>query len=111
MDVGIDFLGISAYFKDYANNKDAWQLTICWAESFELWKNKFVFKGFADYWFNNDGSVFITEPQLRLPMSNFVKNGFLNDSTIGVEIEITHDFFGSSYGWEINPTIFWEIKF
>ena len=114
LDIGVDSLSLSFYYKDYDEGADSYQATLCWTENFKLFGSDFIFKGFADYWISSDRQTFISEPQLKFPLSNlgFVKKGsFLDRSNIGTEIEISHNFFGADYGWQVNPTIFWEFMF
>ena len=85
----------------------SYQLTFAWGQPFNLGNWNFSFNGFADYWKDNEKHVFLTEPQFRLSLSNFFgKDNFLANVSIGTEIEISKDFFGKDYGWEINPTVF-----
>ncbi len=111
LDLWLDMLSFSAYLRDQIGQDDSYHFTLKWCENFEVYGLKFSQPGFADYWKSDSGSVFISEPQIRLKMSSFFPKGFLSQSAIGSEVEITHDFFGSRYGWEINPTVFWMFEF
>lgn len=88
------------------------QLTFAWGQPFRLGNWDFSFNGFLDYWQDDEKHVFLAEPQLRLPLSNFLgKNNFLSNASIGTEIEISRNFFGKDHGWEVNPTIFISLLF
>ncbi len=71
-----------------------------------------VFRGFLDVWKNNENSVVLTEPQLLIPLKQFVNSGhWLERVSLGTELEISKNFFGRDYGWEVNPTLFFRIDF
>ena len=90
----------------------SYQLTFAWGQPFRLGNWDFSFNGFLDYWKDDEKHVFLAEPQLRLPLSNFLgKNNFLSNASIGTEIEISRNFFGKDHGWEVNPTIFISLLF
>lgn len=98
--------------RDEETQDTAYQLTFAWGQPFKLAGLDCEFKGFADFWKNNDTHVFLTEPQLRLNLSSFVgENHILSKATVGTELEFSHNFFSSTYGWEFNPTLFIAVTF
>ena len=118
--VSIDFSGQPNYgfsnlqflIREEETQATSYQITFAWGQLFSLGNWQFAFNGFADYWQNDGGHVFLAEPQLRLLLSNFVgEDHFLANTVVGTEIEISRDFFGKNYGWEINPTIFFSFPF
>ena len=111
LNLGLDMLNFSGYLRNQVGQNNSYHFTLKWCKNFEINGLKFSLAGFTDYWKNDNGAVFITEPQIRLKMGSFFPIGFLSQSAIGSEVEITHDFFSPKYGWEVNPTIFWIFKF
>ncbi|MDM8567298.1 DUF5020 family protein [Candidatus Halobeggiatoa sp. HSG11] len=118
--VSIDFAGQPNYgfsnlhflVREEDTQDTSYQITFSWGQPFRVGGWQFVFNGFVDYWEDDDKTVFLTEPQLRLPLANFVsQDNILAKAVIGTEIEISKDFFGKDYGWEINPTIFLTFPF
>ena len=103
-------LKLSAYARDIKTLDLTYQLTVAWSQPFKVVGVDLVFAGFLDYWNNDDLHRVITEPQLRLPLSNLSNHPILRHLNLGTEVEVTHDFFGKS-GWVINPTIFFAISY
>ncbi|MDY6994118.1 MAG: DUF5020 family protein [Pseudomonadota bacterium] len=90
----------------------ALQLTLAWGQPFSLGQWRFVFQGFADYWYADDQQVLLAEPQLRFPLANLVGDDhWLSKAALGSEFELSRNFFGQDYGWELNPTLFLVLPF
>lgn len=90
----------------------SYQVTFVWGQPFSVAGLDLDFRGFIDYWADDDKEVFLTEPQLRLNLSSFVGHEHvLSKAAIGTEVEISNDFFGEDYGWEVNPTLFFAVSF
>ncbi len=90
----------------------AYQLTVAWGQPFQVGPWHFTFQGFADYWQDDEKHVFLTEPQLRWSLGNLLGNdSIFSRINVGTEIEISKDFFGKNYGWEVNPTVFMAFSF
>lgn len=116
--VSIDFEGqpnfgyshIDIMVRDEDTQNSSWQVSFIWGQPFSIGPLNLDFKGFADYWHDDNGEIFISEPQLRLNLDSFFgKDHLLSKTCIGTEVEITHDFFGAGYGWETNPTLFFAF--
>jgi nucleoside-specific outer membrane channel protein Tsx len=106
------YSNLSFLLRDEKTQDTGYQLTYAWGQPFNLAGQDLVFQGFADYWQNDATEVFLTEPQLRWQLSNLVgQSSVLSKAAIGTEVEISHDFFGNSYGWEVNPTLFFAMTF
>ena len=106
------FSNLSLYVRREETQDTAWQVTLAWGQPFHLGNWRLVFQGFLDYWENDAGTVLLTEPQLRIPLSNFLSaDNVLAKASIGTEIEISRDFFGPGYGTEVNPTLFFAFPF
>lgn len=89
--------------------KRALQFTVAWGQPFTLGQWQFVFQGFADYWHHD---AVLAEPQLRFPLANLVGGDhWLSKAAIGSELELSRNFFGQDYGWELNPTLFLVVPF
>ncbi len=90
----------------------SYQLTLAWGQPFYVGDWAFAFSGFLDLWEDNHRRILLTEPQLRMSLSNlFGRDNFLSNASIGTELEISKDFFGKGYGWEVNPTLFFVFPF
>ncbi len=96
------FSNIHFLIREEDTQDTSYQVTFAWGQPFSLGNWNFSFNGFLDYWKDDEKHVFLTEPQLRLPLSNV---------EIGTEIEISKNFFGKNYGWEVNPTVFISFPF
>ena len=113
------FSHISFMIKDYKiiDEKDSseltWQVTCAWGQPFSIGSVNFSFLGFFDIWEYNNKVAILTEPQIRLKLDSFVgKGNFLSDSAIGMEFELSTQFYDSDNDDLIfNPTIFWVTKF
>jgi len=100
-------------------NGTSWQMTFVWGQPFNIGPLQMEFNGFIDYWQENsygkksdEYRILLTEPQLRLKLSSLVgKNGFLSNSVVGTELEITYHFFNENDGWRVNPTLFFAVTF
>jgi nucleoside-specific outer membrane channel protein Tsx len=106
------FSNIHLLVREEQTQKTSYQFTFVWGQPFHLGTWEFSFNGFLDYWEDDEKQVLLTEPQLRVSLSNFVgKDNFLSKASIGTEIEISQNFFGKDYGWEVNPTVFFVFPF
>ncbi len=113
------FSNISFLIKDYEiiDEKDSseitWQVTYVWGQPFSIGSVNFDFQGFFDVWEYNNKVAILTEPQIRLKLDSFVgKGNFLSDSAIGMEFELSTQFYDSDNDDLIfNPTVFWVTKF
>lgn len=106
------YSNLALLIRDEKTQDTAWQITYAWGQPFQLAGQDLAFQGFADYWQNDGTEVFLTEPQLRWQLSNLVgQQSVLSKAAIGTEVEISHDFFGNGYGWEVNPTLFFAMTF
>jgi len=104
------FSQLSFYLRDQETQDQSWQLTFVWGQPFKIAFMSLNFSGFLDYWEDDKKKILITEPQLRFQFDTFLDKGsFMSQSSIGVEVEITHNFFGEDQGWEVNPTIFFAM--
>lgn len=118
--ISIDFAGqpnsgfsnIHFLVREEATQDTAYQLILFARQPFSIGNWNFVFKGHIDYWKDDVKHGFLTEPQLRLPLSNFVGRGhLLSNVEIATEIEISRNLFSKDNGWEVNPTFFISIPF
>lgn len=106
------FSNLQLLVRDEDTQDAAYQITYVWGQPFQVAGLDFDFRGFADFWKNDDTHVLLTEPQLRLKLSNLVAEGNpFSQASIGTELELSRNFFGSGYGWEFNPTIFLAMTF
>jgi len=106
------FSNLHFLVREEKTQETSYQLTLAWGQPFHLGNWAFSFNGFLDYWEDDEKRVLLTEPQLRISLSNLVgKDNFLSNASIGTEIEISKNFFGKDYGWEVNPTIFLVFSF
>lgn len=106
------YSNLSFLIRNEATQDTAYQITYVWGQPFKIAGLNFDFRGFADFWKNDDTQVFLTEPQLRFKLSNVLSDkNILSKADIGTELEISHNFFGSNYGWEFNPTLFVAFPF
>ncbi len=106
------FSNLSIYSRQVAHEDDCFQATFVWGQPFSIGPLNMAFNGFFDIYEQADRTVFISEPQLRLNLSSFAEQGgFLSSSCIGMEFEVTKDFYVAEAGWILNPTIFYAFSF
>lgn len=56
--------------------------------------------------------MLLTELQLHVPLKQFMNShDWLAKAAVGIEIEISNNFFGVDYGFEVNPTVFFHLGF
>ncbi len=90
----------------------SWQVTLAWGQPFRLGGLALGFQGFLDLWENDAGPVILAEPQLVMPLRQWVgPDHLLAHAAVGTEIEISKNFFGPDHGWEVNPTLFFRLEF
>lgn len=105
------FSNLSVYVRDEKTRDTSYQVTLAWGQPFTIGGLSLAFNGFMDIWKDDEKTVLITEPQLRLNLSSFFdKDNFLSNCSIGTEIEISRDFFDKDAGWIINPTGFFAFS-
>jgi nucleoside-specific outer membrane channel protein Tsx len=105
------FSNLSVYVRDERTQDTSYQVTFAWGQPFQVGELNLAFNGFMDIWKDNEKTVIITEPQLRLNLSSFFeKDNFLSNCSIGTELEISRDFFKKGAGWIINPTGFFALS-
>ena len=116
--ISIDFAGLpnsgfaNVHFlvREEATQDTAYQLILFGWQPFSIGNWHFIFKGHIDYWKDDVKQGFLTEPQLRFPLSNIVGKGhLLSNIQIATEVEISSNLFSKNNGWEVNPTIFVNI--
>ena len=106
------FSHLTFMVRDEDTQDISYQVTYVWGQPFQVAGLNMDFRGFADLWEDDEKSVFLTEPQLRLNMSSFFdENSPFSNVAIGTELELSHNLFGDDYGWEFNPTIFVAMTF
>ncbi len=106
------FSNLSFMVRDEETQDTSYQITYVWGQPFQVAGLNMDFRGFADFWENDEAEVFLFEPQLRLNMSSFFDaNSPFSNVAVGTELEFSHNFFGNDYGWEYNPTIFVAMTF
>ena len=100
-DAHIEFL-----LRKEENQKFGWQFTGVWFKEWQMFKAKWQFLGYFDWWKNDFGRFFMAEPQLVMnlkPLNLGEKFWFGTEW----EINIGED---SSYN-STNPTIFLRFDF
>ncbi len=106
------FSNLSFLYRNEATQDSSYQITFVWGQPFKLGNLDMAFNGFIDFWEDDAKTVFLSEPQIRLNLSSFFGQGnFLSDSSIGMEFEISRNFFGPDTDWIINPTVFFSVAF
>lgn len=106
------YSNLSLMVRDEDTQDTAYQVTYVWGQPFQVANLNLDFRGFADFWKNDETHVFLTEPQLRINLSSFFdESNPFSKAAIGTELELSHNFFGNDYGWEFNPTIFLAMTF
>ncbi|GBD93471.1 hypothetical protein BMS3Abin05_01054 [bacterium BMS3Abin05] len=84
----------------------AWQITGVWSKEFHLKQTLWSFQGYFDYWANDAGLWWMSEPQLLI---NLQPLGISKRLWMGTEWELNWSQNGS-YN-QINPTLFLRYDF
>ena len=106
------FSNLSLLVREEKTQDTAYQITLAWGQPFTIAGLDLDFRGFADFWKNDETHVFLVEPQLRLKLASVLpESNLLSRASVGTELELSRNFFGNNYGWEFNPTVFLAIPF
>ena len=84
----------------------AWQITGVWNKDFHIGKTNWSFQGYFDYWKNDAGLWWMSEPQLLV---NLHSMGISRRFWLGTEWELNWSQNGSTN--QMNPTLFIRYDF
>lgn len=78
-----------------------------WAQPFRMADLNWLAKGFVEYWEDDHKDIFITKPQLRLPLNNFVnKDHLLFNASIGLQVDIVNNLPSENHNWDVSPMLY-----
>jgi len=113
--ISIDFAGhpnhghsqLDLTIREEKTQKTSFYVLYFWAQPFRMGNLDWLAKGFAEYWEDDTKDIFVTKPQLRLPLSNFVdKDHLLFNASVGMQVDITHNLPSKERGWDVSPMLY-----
>jgi hypothetical protein len=113
--VSIDFAGhpnhghsqLDLLVRQEKTQKTSFYALYFWIQPFRMVNLDWLAKGFVEYWQDDHKDIFVTKPQLRLPLNNFVdKDNLFFNASVGLQVDIVNNLPSEDRSWDVSPMLY-----